>query len=124
MRLLQRALVLAGAIALGWIVLGPRARPDLPPKLIEGVYANPCCAPFEIRDGRIRAGRESASFTVESDKQGVYLLPDRFVGVVDRRHLVFDSAIPLKLRADNDAAPTAFELSSFGGGPSYRFTRR
>jgi len=73
------------------------ADPPLPD--VDGTYRSACCAPLTIANGTIETPQRAISFTLERDKQGVVLIPDKYLGVAAGQGLDIDTdGAPMMLR--------------------------
>ncbi len=113
--------MLFAAFLLLMALLPQKALPSV--SSLNGVYTNTCCGSFALTDGRIRIGNRSRPFVLEYDKVGLYVLPDKFVGVTSGS-VGFDSGFALKLRLNNDDAPTSIQLWDKERSTTYEFAKK
>lgn len=85
-------------------------------ELANGHYSSDCCGTIELRDGQMIAnGASWGGYTIESDDQGPYLLPGRFVGAQDGGIVLDGGRSVLKLRLDRLPHPTGIEVPGVSG---------
>ncbi|MGJ3647383.1 hypothetical protein ACLB0R_02775 [Sphingomonas sp. GlSt437] len=83
---------------------------------VSGTYRNPCCATLTVRNGEIETPTRTISFTLDRDKIGVILLPDKYVGVLQGQGLDIDSSkYPMLIRYADDAGKPTLVLTGPDG---------
>ena len=93
----RAALAVFLLIALGWYAA---TRAHVPAaSSVNGVYSNPCCGSFILRDGIIVIGTAHVPFDLENMKFGLTAYPSQQVQVRDSR---------LETRQDADPGPLSF----------------
>lgn len=119
----RRALLFGAVLIAGFtllMILLPA--PKLPPiSTLNGQYINSCCAPVELLNGWIIVNGQQRPFKVEFDKIGLYVLPDRYVGIQDGRRLTVGGGFPLKLRVDDARQPSSIQLWDVDRSTKYDF---
>jgi hypothetical protein len=114
--------VFALAVAV-WIALLLPETPPPPLRELEGTYSNPCCGSFTIQHGRLYARALSSPAETGMDKQGIYVMPDKYFGVESGNRIGFDNGFPLKLRVNRKARPIKITVWDMGGSTTYDFVR-
>jgi len=96
--------------------------PKLPLDAANGVYANDCCGTIVLRDGVMSFGNQELTYVIEKDKQGAYILPQRYVGIYPGQGLQIErSRNVLKLSLDDEEHPQTITI--LGSDGVYLFTR-
>ncbi|MEO1967747.1 MAG: hypothetical protein ABGW87_03405 [Sphingomonadaceae bacterium] len=97
---------------------------QLPIRVANGLYFNPCCGNISLRDGVIAIADRRIRYVVEEDKVGAYVLPRQYIGVSNKSVVINSKTYPLKLRLDNPVNPHAIDLVNLSSGRySYSFRR-
>jgi hypothetical protein len=121
----RRALLLGAVLIAGFallMILVPK--PKLPPiSTLNGRYNNSCCAPVELLNGRIIVNGQNRPFKIEFDKIGLYVLPDKYVGIQDGRRLTVGGGFPLKLRINDAQRPSSIQLWDVDRSATYDFVK-
>lgn len=112
------AMLMAGFALL--MILSPK--PKLPPiSALNGVYSNPCCSPVRLLNGWVIVNGKSRAFKIGYDKSDLYLLPEKYLGVIDGNRIEFGNGFPLKLRVDDAQRPTSIQLWDVASSTTYDF---
>lgn len=110
---MRRTLALAIVPAVT-LLSGCAASEPLP--VVSGIYRNPCCADLTVDNGTIETPTRAISFTLDRDKQGVVLLPDKYLGVAKGQGLDVDAAkTPMLIRYSNDGGRQSLTLPAGDG---------
>lgn len=112
----------AGA-AFVWVAL---LMPETPPPALSvfaGIYANPCCGSFMIANGRLSTGTVEVPAETGLDKKGVFIIPERYFGVIDGTRVEIAGGFPMKLYVNRKSNPATIEVSDTAAGTTYEFAR-
>ena len=106
-----------------WVTLLISETP--PPALREfaGIYANPCCGSFTIGNGRLSTGAEVVPVETGFDKNGVFIIPEKYFGVIDGTRIEIAGGYPMKLYVNRKSNPMTIEVSDTSAGATYEFAR-
>ena len=114
------------AFASGWSLIFPKK--PIPLSRADGIYANSQCGAIELHNGVASWGAMKASYTLDTDKEGMFALTDYFVGVKTEGQacsLASDrSKYPLKLRFDDSERPTVVTLWDRDQPATVNFSRQ
>ena len=108
-----------GALILYWH-LNP---PTLPIGTANGSYSHPCCGTITLRDGAMRWLGNEASYLVEYDKGGRYVLLQHGVAISSGGLSIERQSYPLKMRLQGSQVPEAIEILDVHTGLTYDFER-
>lgn len=106
-----------------WVTL---LMPETPPpalRVFAGTYANPCCGSFTIGNGRLSTGAVEVPVETGLDKKGVFIIPEKYFGVVDGTRVEIAGGFAMKLYVNRKSNPVTIEVSDTSAGTTYEFAR-
>jgi hypothetical protein len=121
-----RGLGVIGAFAAAAFVWVTLSMPETPPPALHvfaGIYANPCCGSFTIGHGRLSTGTVEVPVETGLDKKGVFIIPEKYTGVVDGARVEIAGGFPMKLYVNRKSNPLTIEVSDTAAGTTYEFAR-
>ena len=115
------ALAVALAVVPSGLIWRANRVPHLAYDAADGEYSSYCCGNIELRAGDLYANSARLTgYVVRRDERGPYLLPDTFVGTLNRGVEADGSRPPRRLRLDTLPRPNRIEFPDADGPSSFR----
>lgn len=111
------------AAAFVWVSLLIPETPPPAPRAFAGIYANPCCGSFTIGSDRMFIDNAEVSIETGFDKKGVFIIPDKYVGVIDGNRVGIFNEFPMKLYVNRRSNPVTIKIWDTAASTTYDFAK-